>query len=54
MGFLTQWKMYLDELPRNRDAGFSGKKLDLTMFEKASICIRSCPVLTLESLTDVK
>lgn len=38
MGFLTQWKMYLDELPRSHDAGFFGKKLDPTMFEKASIC----------------
>jgi hypothetical protein len=54
MGFLTQWKMYLDELPRRRDAGFSGKKLDLTMFEKVSICIRPCPVLTSKSLIDVK
>ncbi|KAF8344744.1 hypothetical protein F5887DRAFT_1272320 [Amanita rubescens] len=36
MGFLTQWKIYLDELPRRHDAGFSGKKLDRTMFEKMS------------------
>jgi len=36
MGFLTQWKMYLDELPRSRDTRFSGKRLDPTIFEKMS------------------
>jgi hypothetical protein len=36
MGFLSQWKIYLDELPSGSDAqGFSGKKLDPTVFEKA-------------------
>lgn len=33
IGFLSQWKMYLDELPATN---FSGKKLDLTVFEKMS------------------
>jgi len=37
MGFLSQWKQYLDELPSGSDAqGFSGKKLDATVFEKMS------------------
>jgi len=35
MGFLTQWKMYLDQLPAGPDArAYSGKKLDPTIFEK--------------------
>jgi hypothetical protein len=34
MGFLSQWKMYLDHMPENRSAKFSGKKLDPTVFEK--------------------
>jgi len=33
IGFLSQWKMYLDELPATN---FSGKKLDPTVFEKMS------------------
>jgi hypothetical protein len=37
IGFLSQWKMYLEELPQDADArGFSGKKLDPTAFEKVS------------------
>ncbi|KAH7884789.1 ACN9-domain-containing protein [Phlebopus sp. FC_14] len=35
MGFLTQWKVYLDELPQDPGAK-SFKKLDPTMFEKMS------------------
>ncbi|KAG9316060.1 hypothetical protein JVU11DRAFT_3727 [Chiua virens] len=35
MGFLTQWKMYLDELPRDPSAK-NFKKLDPTVFEKMS------------------
>ncbi|KAF9233176.1 ACN9-domain-containing protein [Melanogaster broomeanus] len=35
MGFLTQWKMYLDELPQDPTAK-SFKKLDATVFEKMS------------------
>ena len=35
MGFLIQWKAYLDGLPRGPDGqNFSGKKLDPTVFEK--------------------
>ncbi|KII89676.1 hypothetical protein PLICRDRAFT_39813 [Plicaturopsis crispa FD-325 SS-3] len=37
IGFLSQWKVYLDELPRTPDAtNFSGKKLDAQLFEKMS------------------
>ncbi|KAF8556559.1 ACN9-domain-containing protein [Imleria badia] len=35
MGFLTQWKMYLDELPHDPSAK-NFKKLDPTVFEKMS------------------
>ena len=35
MGFLTQWKVYLDQLPAGPDArAYKGKKLDPTIFEK--------------------
>lgn len=35
IGFLSQWKMYLDQIPPGEDArNFSGKKLDPTIFEK--------------------
>jgi len=33
IGFLSQWKMYLEELPATN---FRGKKLDSTVFEKLS------------------
>ncbi|KIM84891.1 hypothetical protein PILCRDRAFT_817707 [Piloderma croceum F 1598] len=33
IGFLSQWKKYLDELPATN---FKGKKLDSTVFEKMS------------------
>jgi len=37
MGFLAQWKMYLDQLPAGPDAhAYRGKKLDSTIFEKMS------------------
>jgi len=37
MGFLTQWKIYLDQLPAGPDArAYKGKKLDTTVFEKMS------------------
>jgi hypothetical protein len=37
IGFLSQWKIYLEELPQDADAkNFSGKKLDPTAFEKVS------------------
>ncbi|KAI6133483.1 ACN9-domain-containing protein [Pisolithus thermaeus] len=35
MGFLTQWRRYLDELPRDSNAN-NFKKLDPTIFEKMS------------------
>lgn len=38
MGFLTQWKIYLDQLPAGLDArAYRGKKLDPTIFEKVSV-----------------
>ncbi|KAF9647333.1 ACN9-domain-containing protein [Thelephora ganbajun] len=37
MGFLTQWKIYLDQLPASPGARvYRGKKLDPTVFEKMS------------------
>ncbi|KAJ7214519.1 hypothetical protein GGX14DRAFT_444111 [Mycena pura] len=37
IGFLSQWKAYLDFLPKGPDAKhFTGKKLDTTVFEKMS------------------
>ncbi|KAF8574938.1 ACN9-domain-containing protein [Ramaria rubella] len=37
MGFLSQWKLYLEQLPTSVDGGqFKGKKLDTTVFEKMS------------------
>jgi len=33
IGFLSQWKMYLEELPATN---FNGRKLDPTVFEKMS------------------
>jgi len=41
MGFLTQWKMYLDQLPAGPDArAYKGKKLDPTIFEKVRVTVR--------------
>jgi hypothetical protein len=38
MGFLTQWKLYLDQLPADPNGqAYRGQKLDPTMFEKASM-----------------
>ena len=34
MGFLSQWKMYLDTLTQDGIGTFKGKKLDPTVFEK--------------------
>ena len=34
MGFLSQWKVYLDGLPRDSAEPFKGKRLDQTVFEK--------------------
>jgi hypothetical protein len=37
IGFLSQWKMYLDQLPRDANAkSFTGKRMDPTVFEKVS------------------
>ena len=37
MGFLAQWKMYLDQLPAGADAHtYRGKKLDPTIYEKVN------------------
>jgi hypothetical protein len=44
MGFLSQWKIYLDELIQHSDpSAFKGRKLDATAFEKVCInCRHSC------------
>lgn len=40
IGFLSQWKVYLDQIPAGPDANrFRGKKLDPTVFEK--VCYES-------------
>lgn len=39
MGFLSQWKMYLDQLPGKPGDEFEGKKLDSTVFEKVRFCL---------------
>ncbi|KAG8930758.1 acetate non-utilizing protein 9 [Tulasnella sp. 418] len=36
MGFLSQWKMYLDELRAQSGTTFKGRPLDPTVFEKIS------------------
>jgi len=36
MGFLSQWKVYLDQMPQDPNVKFQGKKLDATSFEKMS------------------
>lgn len=37
MGFLSQWKMYLDNVPAGPEgANFRGKRMDPTKFEKMS------------------
>lgn len=37
MGFLTQWKMYLDQLPAGPDGNaYRGEKLNSTIFERVS------------------
>lgn len=43
MGFLTQWKMYLDELPHDPTIQ-NFKKLDPTVFEKVDFCLCSAAV----------
>ena len=34
IGFLSQWKLYLDELPADPSQEFKGRKLDPTIVEK--------------------
>lgn len=36
IGFLSQWKMYLDSLPRDQGQPFRGRKLDPELIEKMS------------------
>ncbi|KAG8983535.1 acetate non-utilizing protein 9 [Tulasnella sp. JGI-2019a] len=36
IGFLSQWKVYLDELNLNAGPDFKGKQLDPTVFERMS------------------
>jgi hypothetical protein len=38
IGFLSQWKVYLDSIPQGPDAkSFTGMKLDPTVYEKVSV-----------------
>lgn len=48
MGFLTQWKIYLDELPHDPSAK-NFRKLDPTVFEKVNL--RMCFATVTNSLT---
>lgn len=36
IGFLSQWKLYLDQLPADPSQPFTGRKLDPTLVEKMS------------------
>ena len=42
MGFLSQWKTYLDALPSDPNSEFEGKKLDTTAFEKVCSALTFC------------
>lgn len=38
MGFLTQWKMYLDQLPAGSEGhAYKGQRLNPTVFEKVRV-----------------
>lgn len=37
IGFLSQWKLYLDELPSSPTDAFRGRKLDPTLLEKVQV-----------------
>ncbi|KAF7350116.1 Cyanate hydratase [Mycena venus] len=54
IGFLSQWKAYLDYLPKGPDAKeFTGKKLDPTVYEKSKghrLPTAHCPPLSFSSL----
>jgi hypothetical protein len=41
IGFLSQWKVYLNSIPAGPDAkNFTGRKLDATVYEKVpSLCL---------------
>jgi hypothetical protein len=36
VGFLSQWKIYLEDLEDNAGDGFKGRRLDPALFEKMS------------------
>ena len=43
MGFLSQWKVYFDQMPSSSNSEFKGRKLDPTVFERVRIAwILSC------------
>ena len=45
IGFLSQWKMYLDSMPQTENASqFKGKKLDPTVYEKVRALLFSLPI----------
>lgn len=44
MGFLTQWKLYLDELPHD-PSGQNFRKLDPTVVEKVQLRMCSAAVM---------
>ena len=54
MGFLLEWKRYLDEIESQypRDRPFRGKKMDATVFEKVRglEVVRACPWFYLHAL----
>lgn len=37
IGFLSQWKLYLDGLPSNPNENFVGRKLDPALLEKVPV-----------------
>lgn len=44
IGFLSQWKVYLDQIPVGPEAQlFRGKKLDPTVYEKVRVGQASLP-----------
>src|SRR5260370_34242733 len=54
MGFLLEWKRYIDEIESqsSKDGPFQGKKMDLTVFEKVrDLNIKVVAYLDLDSMT---
>lgn len=41
VGFLTQWKIYLDGIEENMKSGYKGKPLDVAKFEKVCSSLHS-------------